>query len=157
MYVISLNDDGFAYQRSAEGAKSHTLLPKNTINDLLIIYYLLFIYSLFIFRMLTQFHYAYLLLHRICRSLHSPSPRFSFTLSFDSIFVPRLVSCNFNTQFSSTSKGSYQPGSCSTLKKEKECRKKRGGKRMQKKERRKKNEGKRKKKKGKLKYCTAGV
>ena len=88
--------------------------------------------------MLAQFNYASQLLYRVRHSLHSPSLRFSFTLSFDSIFVPRLVSCNFNTQFSSTSEGSYQPGSCSTLKKEKECRKKKGGKRMKEKGKRRK-------------------
>ena len=31
-----------------------------------------------------------------------PSLPFSFTINFDSIFVPRLVSYNFNTQFAST-------------------------------------------------------
>ena len=49
VYFISLNDDGFAYQRSAEGVvlyvqvKSHTFLPNNTINDLFIVYHRLFI------------------------------------------------------------------------------------------------------------------
>ena len=45
VYVISLDDDGFAYQKSAEGVvlyvqvKSHTFLPENTINDDLFIIY----------------------------------------------------------------------------------------------------------------------
>ena len=84
-------------QRSAEGVvlyvqlKSHTFLPKNTIFDLFIIHDLLTIYDLpFIVRMIT--HNASRVLQRIRHSLHSPSFRFSFTFSFDSIFVRRLVS-----------------------------------------------------------------
>ena len=53
-YVNSLNDDCFAYQRSAGGVvlyvqvKCHTLLSKNPINDLLIIYYLLIMIMIYV-------------------------------------------------------------------------------------------------------------
>ena len=78
VYFISLNDDGFAYQRSAEGVvlyvqvKSHTFLPNNIINNLFIVYHLL--YFIFLSYAHTQ------LPHRIHHSLNIPLLRHASAL-----------------------------------------------------------------------------